>query len=148
MEPENVKALYRRAVASFELADYLDAKRDLTSAARLEPKNREVRTKLAACKEAAEQQKRAEERWASSRAQEPPPPSKGGGGPPPPPVADPRREREQREQRDAFRALLRKKARDGVLTPHSSWHAILAEIRGTPEYLVVAEQGASTSIAL
>jgi hypothetical protein len=50
----------RRAIASLELADFVQARRDLTSAAKLEPKNREVRTKLSACKEAADEQRQKE----------------------------------------------------------------------------------------
>ena len=60
-EPQNVKALYRRAVARLEQSEYLEARRDLTAAAKLQPANRDVRAKLAACKDAAEAE-RAKER--------------------------------------------------------------------------------------
>ena len=59
-EPENVKALYRRALALYEQHDYLEARKDLAAAARLQPSNRDVRAKLAACKEAADAQKAKE----------------------------------------------------------------------------------------
>lgn len=59
-EPENVKALYRRALASLALHDYLLARRDLSAAAKLQPGNRDVRAKLIACKDAAESQKSKE----------------------------------------------------------------------------------------
>jgi len=59
-EPHNVKALYRRACASLEQSDFLEAKRDLISAAKLEPTNRDVRAKLASCKERAEAQRERE----------------------------------------------------------------------------------------
>ena len=65
-EPENVKALYRRALAHLECSEYLEAKRDLTSAAKIDPKNRDVRTKLAACKEAAEEQRTRERKLYSA----------------------------------------------------------------------------------
>ena len=61
-EPHNVKALYRRAVAALEQAEYVDARRDLTNAAKLDPKNRDVRVKLAACQQAAAEQKSRERR--------------------------------------------------------------------------------------
>ena len=59
-EPENVKALYRRAVARIALTEFVEARRDLTSAAKLEPTNRDVRSKLAACKASADAQKARE----------------------------------------------------------------------------------------
>jgi hypothetical protein len=59
-EPENVKALYRRALAALELHDYVEARRDLVAAARLQPANRDVRKKLGECKEAADAQSKKE----------------------------------------------------------------------------------------
>ena len=45
-EPGSAKALYRRALARMGLRDFGDALRDLSAAARLEPSNREVRSRL------------------------------------------------------------------------------------------------------
>ena len=90
-DPQNVKALYRRACARLELQEYLEARRDLASAAKLEPTNREVRAKLAACKEAAEAQRRQERAlysaMMSGKAEETPPEAPSQAPPQAPPQA-------------------------------------------------------------
>eukprot|EP00326_Haptolina_ericina_P013426 CAMPEP_0181210380 /NCGR_PEP_ID=MMETSP1096-20121128/23196_1 /TAXON_ID=156174 ORGANISM="Chrysochromulina ericina, Strain CCMP281" /NCGR_SAMPLE_ID=MMETSP1096 /ASSEMBLY_ACC=CAM_ASM_000453 /LENGTH=173 /DNA_ID=CAMNT_0023301659 /DNA_START=52 /DNA_END=573 /DNA_ORIENTATION=- len=59
-DPDNVKALYRRAVARMALKDFAEARRDLFTAAKLEPSNREVRSKLSECKDSADAQRKQE----------------------------------------------------------------------------------------
>uniref|UniRef100_A0A7S4FD79 Fe2OG dioxygenase domain-containing protein n=1 Tax=Chrysotila carterae TaxID=13221 RepID=A0A7S4FD79_CHRCT len=59
-EPSNVKALYRRAVASISLHEYGAALSDLLAAAKLEPSNKAVRAKIAECAAAAKREKENE----------------------------------------------------------------------------------------
>lgn len=54
VEPENVKAIYRRGQGHFGCRDYEDAKTDLLKACKLDPKNKAMRKKLAECKAALE----------------------------------------------------------------------------------------------
>lgn len=58
----NVKALYRRALANISLHEYGAAKADLLVAAKIEPSNKAVRTKLRECGEAANREKANERR--------------------------------------------------------------------------------------
>lgn len=51
-EPENVKALFRRGTALSKDSDFSAAKADLVAASKLDPKSKEVRDALTACKEA------------------------------------------------------------------------------------------------
>jgi len=61
-DSQNVKALYRRALASISLHEYGAAKADLLSAVKLEPGNKAVRMKLKECGEAASREKASERR--------------------------------------------------------------------------------------
>ncbi|KAL1527926.1 hypothetical protein AB1Y20_009299 [Prymnesium parvum] len=56
-EPENVKALYRRAVARMQTSENSEARQDLLAAAKLDPSNKEVRARLSECRAAAEAEK-------------------------------------------------------------------------------------------
>lgn len=61
-DSQNVKALYRRALANISLHEYGAAKVDLLSAVKLDPANKAVRTKLLECGEAASREKVNERR--------------------------------------------------------------------------------------
>eukprot|EP01116_Phalansterium_solitarium_P016395 TRINITY_DN3811_c0_g1_i1.p1 TRINITY_DN3811_c0_g1~~TRINITY_DN3811_c0_g1_i1.p1 ORF type:complete len:797 (+),score=327.93 TRINITY_DN3811_c0_g1_i1:77-2467(+) len=51
LEPNNVKALFRRGQACYYLREFEQAKTDLTAAAKLDPKNQDVRRTLATVQE-------------------------------------------------------------------------------------------------
>ena len=61
-EPDNVKGLYRRALAHVELREFVAAQKDLVAAARLEPNNKAVRTELQKCRDAAAVEREKERR--------------------------------------------------------------------------------------
>jgi len=60
LEPENVKALFRRGVAYTELQRFADAKADLVCACKLEPKSREIREQYERTKAAHAEARSAE----------------------------------------------------------------------------------------
>ena len=61
-EPDNVKGLFRRALAHAELREFVAAQKDLVTAARLEPNNKAVRTELQKCRDAAAAEREKERR--------------------------------------------------------------------------------------
>lgn len=52
--------------------------------------------------------------------------------------------RRERQQRDAFRDLLRRKVDEGALTPRSTWASVLPALLPTVQYRAAVEQGGST----
>eukprot|EP01120_Amphizonella_sp_Union-15-10_P010974 TRINITY_DN4554_c0_g4_i1.p1 TRINITY_DN4554_c0_g4~~TRINITY_DN4554_c0_g4_i1.p1 ORF type:complete len:804 (+),score=233.03 TRINITY_DN4554_c0_g4_i1:103-2412(+) len=58
IEPENVKALFRKATAEFEIQLYDDAKNDLVKAVKVDPKNQDVRKLYGRVKDILDKQKK------------------------------------------------------------------------------------------
>jgi len=61
IEPENTKALFRKATAHFEVKEYEEAKADLVKAAKLDPKNTDVRKLYDTVKVALDKSKKAQQ---------------------------------------------------------------------------------------
>ena len=79
LEPDNVKALFRRGVARTHLHDHADALADLNAAAKLDPKSRDVREALAALKLAREAAKTSDTKIARKSIGSPARAPPGGG---------------------------------------------------------------------